>query len=171
MSFRVESWNGGRVIDPLRWYERRPRVRVIQEPILVDVNSAHVGVDKVASASPAKVLRKDPAVADNDDVVAVIDVAIKPLSDREGASLNIGDGIDSMLSDASNPNPTGGQFSKSIVPLSRKLDSVRNGVDFFSRICFFSPTQANGSPSRANCFLNQTYTRGGNDTFATCDGE
>ena len=99
------------------------RVRLAQDPIVTN----GLGVYEVASAGPAEVLRED-VVADNVDVVAV-DVAIDPRSDHEEVALTIG--ADSMVSNASNLDPTGRQFSKRIVASKRKLEQVRNVVDSF----------------------------------------
>ena len=86
-----------------------------------------LGVDEVASAAPAEVLRED-LVAEDVDVFAV-DVAIDPRSDREEVALIIGD--DSMVSKASNLDRAGRQFSKRIVASKRKLEQVRNVVNSF----------------------------------------
>ena len=99
------------------------RVRLAQDPIVANV----LGVNEVASAGPAEILRGD-MVAESVDVVAA-DVAIDPRSDRGEASLTIRD--DSMISNAPNLDPTGGQFSKRIVASKRKLEQVRNVVDSF----------------------------------------
>ena len=109
--------SGASELDPAR------RVRLAQDPIVANV----LGVDEVASAAPAEVLRED-LVSENVDVFAV-DVAIDPRSDREEVALIIDD--DSMVSNESNPDRTGRQFSKRIVASKRKLEQVRHVVNSF----------------------------------------
>ena len=119
---RPKHTGGEGGIAPVAVTSGRPRVRVLHDPIVANVENIHVGVDEVASASPAEVLREDDV-----DVIAV-NVDIEPRSDREEVALTIDD--DNMITNASDFDPSRGQFER-IVASSRKLEPVRNVVDSF----------------------------------------
>ena len=122
-SFTIEAISINSIITSASDLDLARRVRLAQDPIVANV----LGVDEVASAAPPEALRED-LVAENVDVFAV-DAAIDPRSDREEVALTIGG--DSMVSNASNLDRTGRQFSKRIVVTKRKLEQVRNVVNSF----------------------------------------